>query len=964
VLLYNDIFMKKLITFFLLFNCTFFFFHSLLAQPTTPIITLNSRMHTSKISRISTDAQGRYILTASYDKTAKLWDASTGDLIRTYRIPIDKGNEGKLYACALSPDGATVALGGWTGYDWFKQCSIYIFNTQSGTMIKCIPVSPEVISDLEFSTNGNFLAASLLGKYGIRVFSSDTWNLFSSLTEYSNNSDNLCFDYNGRLATVCYDGNVRLYDASFKLIAKTNKLAGSRPYSIAFSPDGKKLAVGFSDTPIVEVLDAKDLSLLYRPDNAEANSVDNRIFTIRFSSDGYLFGGGYLRKQDNDIWWNQIRCWNHSGRGRFTDFNACSNTVQDIKALPDGNMIYCGSYPDFGRISGTGNRLYYKQAQTNDYASNEKSYLKIDYSGTTISFKSRGKDAVRFSIIEKRISPYLSFEGEKIYNDKSSNLVITDWRSSTSPKLSGKNLSFLEEFEASLCVDVSNDRNNIVFGASWHIYCLKSDGEKRWKVPILGSAWAVNVAGNGKSVVVALGDGTIRWFRMSDGKELLALFAHPDNKRWVLWTPSGYYDCSPGAEDFIGWHINNGADHEASYYPASRFRSTYYRPDVINKILETLDEDEALRLATFDINRKSQNTDITRMLPPSVNINYPQYGQEVTSTTISLKYTLQSPNNEPVISIRVYIDGRPSETKKGFKPIGQQNEMTVTIPEKDCKISIIAENKFGFSDPSIVSLVWKGNTVSEDIIKPNLYLVSIGVSDYNDSQLKLQLAAKDARDFASSFNLQKGALYSNVITKVITDKLATKDNILDALDWLQHQTTSRDVAILYLSGHGMNDDAGVFYYLPVNADINSMKRTCLMFADIKATSMSVAGKMLLFIDACHSGDVMGNNHNRKSPDINSLVNELSSAENGVVVFTSSTGKQYSLENSTWGNGAFTKALIEGIGGKADLLQKGKVTVKMLDAYVAERVKELTSGKQSPTAIIPEGIPDFPIAIVK
>jgi len=84
---------------------------------------------------------------------------------------------------------------------------------------------------------------------------------------------------------------------------------------------------------------------------------------------------------------------------------------------------------------------------------------------------------------------------------------------------------------------------------------------------------------------------------VSDGKEFLAFFPHPDRKRWVLWTPSGYYDASPGGEDFIGWHVNNGKDQAADFFPNSRFRSTYYRPDVIDRALETMDEAEALRLA-------------------------------------------------------------------------------------------------------------------------------------------------------------------------------------------------------------------------------------------------------------------------------------------------------------------------------------------------------------------------------
>ncbi len=99
-----------------------------------------------------------------------------------------------------------------------------------------------------------------------------------------------------------------------------------------------------------------------------------------------------------------------------------------------------------------------------------------------------------------------------------------------------------------------------------------------------------------------------------------------------------------------------------------------------------------------------------------------------------------------------------------------------------------------------------------------------------------------------------------------------------------------------------------------------------------------------------------------SNDITGIVNELASAENGVVVFASSTGRQYSLENPQWGNGAFTLALTEGLKGKADLMKKGKITVNMLDAYLAERVKELTKGEQTPTTTKPQTIPDFPIAV--
>jgi uncharacterized caspase-like protein len=93
-----------------------------------------------------------------------------------------------------------------------------------------------------------------------------------------------------------------------------------------------------------------------------------------------------------------------------------------------------------------------------------------------------------------------------------------------------------------------------------------------------------------------------------------------------------------------------------------------------------------------------------------------------------------------------------------------------------------------------------------------------------------------------------------------------------------------------------------------------------------------------------------------------VINELASAENGAVVFSSASGRQYALENTVWGNGAFTKGLVEGLMGKADYRGTGRITVNMLDLYISERVKELTKGEQTPTTVKPPNVPDFPVAM--
>ena len=95
--------------------------------PGAPMLRLETGMHTALITRIGVDAANRYLVTGSHDKTVRVWDLATGRLLRTLRLPIDAGNEGKVYAVALSPDGRTVAAAEWTGYEWDGTTSIYLF---------------------------------------------------------------------------------------------------------------------------------------------------------------------------------------------------------------------------------------------------------------------------------------------------------------------------------------------------------------------------------------------------------------------------------------------------------------------------------------------------------------------------------------------------------------------------------------------------------------------------------------------------------------------------------------------------------------------------------------------------------------------------------------------------------------------------------------------------------------------
>ena len=90
---------------------------------------------------------------------------------------------------------------------------------------------------------------------------------------------------------------------------------------------------------------------------------------------------------------------------------------------------------------------------------------------------------------------------------------------------------------------------------------------------------------------------------------------------------------------------------------------------------------------------------------------------------------------------------------------------------------------------------------------------------------------------------------------------------------------------------------------------------------VRAFAGAVLG-IWLAIDACHAGNALGDLVFAKGDaqvDITQVVNELSSAENGAIVYASSTGTQLSQELEQEQNGAFTEALVEGLDGQADLL---------------------------------------------
>ena len=474
--------------------------------------------------------------------------------------------------------------------------------------------------------------------------------------------------------------------------------------------------------------------------------------------------------------------------------------------------------------------------------------------------------------------------------------------------------------------------------------------------------WGVNIPRDGKIVIAAYGDGTIRWHRLSDGEELLALFVHAKDRRWVLWTPKGYYTASAGGEGLIGWHVNRGWNEAADFFPVDRFRDQFNRPDIVRLMLALQDEEAAIAEANRRAGRKRAEESIRTSLPPVIEIMRPENDATFRQQEVTLEYTARSPTGKRITDIDVRINGAALGARtavplnaRGDEPI----RLTLTLPPEDVTVTLVAREGGKASEPASIRLRWDGVKPGE-AVRPRLRALFIGVSNYKLEHLKLEFAAKDATDLAAYFQSQEGKAYRKVEARLLAD--ADRAAVLEGLDWLESGSEEGDVNLLFLAGHGVTDEKGYFYFLAAESLPDSLRATAVGRDELLRTIKARRGAMVVMLDTCQSGATVDASAPSGSPvDMNRLANELGDKTLGVFLYASALGRQFSYENQDWGNGAFTKAMIEGLSGKADRDNTGFIETDELALYVRRRVMDMTKQMQEPVRIKPDAAPEMRIA---
>jgi len=564
-----------------------------------PMLVVDPGMHTAPIQSVAVDAAGRLAVTGCQDKTARVWSLTDGKLLQTIRMPAGP-DTGKIYAVAMSPDGNLVAAGGWTGSTTDATGhSIYLFETRTGKMTARIAGLRATTHSLTFSSDGRYLAAGLGGRSGLRVYDRDRqWTEAFRDTDYGDGIFGATFAADGRLATTSRDGKVRLYDRDFKLVVPPRKgTGGDEPLSIAFDPDGTVLAVGYVDAATVDLFDGHSLASLPRPNVDGLRYGD--LSRVTWSKDGKtLYAGGTYSERNVKF----VLAWANAGRGERRALPAETDTVMGLAALPDGGLLVATQDPFLALLQPDGrSRWAHPSPKADLRRQHDTRAVSADGSIVDFGFEQGRNSPLRFDLRALKLSRDPPAD-QQTTRARQTGLDVKGWLNGLSPTLDGKPIK-LERYEKSRSLAVHPDGARFVLGAEWNLRAIDAKGQPLWTRKVPGIVWGVNITGDGRLVVASYGDGTIRWHRMDDGRELLALFVLTDKQNWVAWTPEGFYGATTGAFGVLRWHVNRGFDAAADTVPVHAI-PRLRRADALALVLQELETARALGIADLKAARR------------------------------------------------------------------------------------------------------------------------------------------------------------------------------------------------------------------------------------------------------------------------------------------------------------------------------------------------------------------------
>jgi WD40 repeat protein len=516
--------------------------------------------HRGFISSLAWRNDGKYLLTSSYDNTVKIWQAGTGQVLRTVTA-----GDVDLNVAVFSPDGKNFAVGG-------DDKLVRVFDSESGKLLRTLKGHNEIVEALAYAPNGKMLASGD-DEGGLRI-----WNVngesIKALKSGHTIIRQLAFSPNSATLATIGDNSVRLWAAP-KWTAKVITAKDDRQiYSFAWDLSGKRIVIAATDF-VVRLIDLEHNNA-FALVGKHLDAVNSAIWLdaktiVSGGVDGLVRGWDVAsKKQSFSFWGTPSRLKNvaYSGNGKMyatiandTDiliWNTTDNSLlQTLKSdfpawqthvmfHPNGSSLISGD--DFGHVKlwdlATG-------SLKSDFNNNDEPIAGLGYSpdGKKIAFSgSSGKINVFDAFTFKNIASFNSLEDENLtglsWTPDGANLVVSSSEGSIKTLLatSGQVKTNFERLEAGIrTFDLSFDGQSMVVGTNdGAIQAMLASGKTLWKTQLASaSSLVVRYSPDNTSVAVSGTDGTLRLLDSSTGKIVYSLTNHTDSTSALAFSPDG-----------------------------------------------------------------------------------------------------------------------------------------------------------------------------------------------------------------------------------------------------------------------------------------------------------------------------------------------------------------------------------------------------------------------------------------
>lgn len=472
----------------------------------------------------------------------------------------------------------------------------------------------------------------------------------------------------------------------------------------------------------------------------------------------------------------------------------------------------------------------------------------------------------------------------------------------------------------------------------------------------------------------------------TNNKKLLITLIPVDKNKLIKLTSDNFYMAPKNALTAIGFKYG------MSFFPPEQFDVRFNRPDMVMAefgsappiLLKAYEMAFSKRLKKLNLTQDLLGNDFHA---PEVLVS--EVSSQLNTSDKTVKFKVVASDTKYNLSrINVYNNDIPVFGTKGIdvmdKNSGNFSDIIEVnlIPGKN-KIQVSSLNEKGVESFKKTFEIIQTQTG----VKPNLYVITIGVSTYNDVRFNLNYAAKDAIDVAQMFSQDKNN-YSSVFSKTLTDAEVTKENIIALKNFLK-ESKPNDVVVVFIAGHGLLDEQFNYYFGTFDLDFNNPSIRGIEYSEIENILDGIpAMKKILFMDTCHSGEAdkdeleltsetiveTGNVkfrnagvgvRNKKALGMyntNEIMKEVFAdirKGTGSTVVSSAGATEFAFEGKSWSNGLFTYCLLKGIKDKeADLNNDKMIVLSELQEYIRKNVTSLSGGMQVPNARLENISMDF------